>query len=69
MSTEGVGVFVANPTCFECASNWRPVSSPVDPDSKWFDGHVSWYKCTNCKKDDVSDQYEYCPNCGVKIDW
>jgi hypothetical protein len=28
-----------------------------------------YYTCSNCKRDDVMEDTEYCPRCGCRIDW
>ena len=29
----------------------------------------NWFKCPNCKKDDIMCEFNFCPKCGVKLKW
>lgn len=28
-----------------------------------------WYDCPNCKENECTPDFKYCPNCGVKLEW
>lgn len=28
-----------------------------------------WYECPNCKESNITTDFKYCPECGVKIKW
>lgn len=29
----------------------------------------NWYVCPNCELDCLDFIFEYCPNCGIKLEW
>lgn len=31
--------------------------------------YAAWFKCPACDQVDIADGSNYCPNCGVKINW
>lgn len=31
--------------------------------------YCDWYKCRNCEETDIAEDFNYCPNCGVRINW
>lgn len=31
--------------------------------------YCTWYKCVDCKVTSITRLANYCPNCGVKLDW
>ena len=33
------------------------------------DENVPVYRCQNCGEEFILDSFNYCPNCGRKIDW
>jgi rRNA maturation endonuclease Nob1 len=34
-------------------------------DEWWCD----WFYCPNCKKETITDDFKFCPNCGIKLRW
>jgi uncharacterized membrane protein YvbJ len=36
-----------------------------DKDEWWCD----WYLCPNCDTMNIADSFNYCPECGKKIEW
>jgi hypothetical protein len=28
-----------------------------------------WFVCPNCDSDEIAENVNYCPNCGVKFEW
>ena len=31
--------------------------------------YCDWYKCLNCKDDMITENQNYCGNCGSKLKW
>ena len=29
----------------------------------------NWYVCPNCEFDSLDIYFNYCPNCGIKLEW
>lgn len=44
---------------------------PMKVNKKDFEqiGSVRFYKCPNCKNDDILPVNRYCPICGKRLDW
>lgn len=28
-----------------------------------------YYKCPNCQEENIALGYNYCPDCGIRLDW
>ena len=51
---------------------WLPSVTPQRPKGKWIFGEsmdgASCYMCSNCKEIEYVNYYDYCPNCGAKME-
>ena len=60
----------ANSPCVTIIELARIPSADVAPvrHGRWIDSGEGWVKCSVCHAWDYYDGFDYCPNCGAKMD-